>query len=620
MARRNIVSRRACLGSVTAAFLGLAALPTGASAALVEPPPLPHIFTVFPDRDFVSVEGYDPGEALTVRVMRNGVTIGTAGGNAGPDGIFEVNHPGGACWDASTPNIMSQDKVVVAPTGSAADVGEATTTADVQATQAVDDGAGRIVIHGTARNADGSPMDLGLTEQRIVNPDFLNVGLTRRDIRAVSDGSGNGTLTADPIGPGNPDGTHWTVVYSGLTQAQRDAAVAGQTRMLAWQSTNAAGDRLGITIHEVGEVGGPGFGGCPQRADYAVTSSAPSAVTKATSDAGTALALSGVSQDATAVSVTLSDKDSNTPDLVGSATLGAATGAQTWNVTFAPEQVATLTDGTLTATGTYSVGGGTVNGTEKTLEKDIVAPGAPDATPGTGTYATGQSVTLDKPDPASVIHYTANGTEPSAASPVAPAQLHVTSSQTIKAIAIDPVGNPSTVSTFVYTILGGGPVPGGGAGPGATGTGGQPASGAAAAARGTAPAGVAARPAPFVAPIAPIVAGVTARSLTLGGMTLSNRISATRLRIQGLRVSMRVPAGARVLRFAIYRARSGRPAGQALAVGYRLVSRTGTVRLVLRDRALVRRLKPGRYALRVQPGSSRSDLGTPTTAVFTVTA
>src|SRR4051812_12909714 len=136
---RSPTARLAALGG---AVLTFAAVPSGASAEIVEPPPMPHVFTVFPDRDFVSVEGYDPGERLSVRVLRNGVQIGAATGAAGDDGIFEVNHPGGACWIGSTPNIMAQDKVVVARAGSPADVGEATTTADVHASAAVEDAAG----------------------------------------------------------------------------------------------------------------------------------------------------------------------------------------------------------------------------------------------------------------------------------------------------------------------------------------------------------------------------------------------------------------------------------------------------------------------------------------------
>jgi hypothetical protein len=600
-------SRTARLAALGGAVLTLAAVPSGASAAIVEPPPTPHLFTVFPDRDFVSVEGFDPGESLSVRVLRNGVQIGSATGEAGDEGIFEVNHPGGACWIGSTPNIMAQDKVIVAPTGSPADVGEATTAADLHASAAVEE-AGRIVIRGTARNADGSAMDLALIEQRIVNPAFRDVGLPKRDIRAVSDGSGEGTLTRDPVGVDNPDGAKWTAIYSGLTAAQRRAALAGQTRVLGWQATDAAGERLGMTIHEVGELGGPGFGGCPQGADYAVTSSSHPAITKAMVDAGAPLELSGVSQDASAVSIVLRDQDSSTPDIThaaGTPTPGPgvppATVAQTWTVTFTAAEVAGLADGTLTARGSYDVGTGTVNGKELTLVKDVAAPGAPDATPGGGTYTGPQGVTLDKPDPASVVHYTANGTTPTAASPVAPAQLLVSSSQVIRAVAIDAVGNASPVSTFAYTIMA--PATSGGSattGSGSTGS---------ASAAGLAP-GVAQ------------VLSAQARALgtlAVGNLTTARRISATRLRAQGLRVVMQLPSGTDTVRFALYRARNGKPAGSALGTGSRKPSRAGTYRLTLRSPSLLRKLKPGAYVLQVRAGSARNGQGPAASVAFTVT-
>jgi len=600
-------SRAGRLAALGGAVLALAAVPAGASAAIVEPPPLPHIFTVFPDRDFVSVEGYDPNESLSVRVLRNGVQIGAATGQAGEDGIFEVNHPGGACWIGSTPNIMAQDKVVVAPAESLPDVGEATTTADVHASAAVDD-AGDIVVKGTAKNADGSPMDLGLIEQRIVNPDFKDVGLPKRDLRAVSDGSAPGTLTRDSVD--NPDGTKWTAIYSGLTAPQRKAAVAGQTRVLAWQSTNAGGDRLGITIHEVGETGGPGLGGCPQGADYAVTSSSRPAVTKAMIDAGEQLELSGVSQDASAVSVVLRDQDSSTPDITHDAATPSpapgvppATVAQTWTVTFTAAEVASLADGTLTARGSYDVGGGSVNGKELTLAKDVVAPGAPDATPGGGTYTGPQGVTLDKPDPASVIHYSANGTTPTAASPVAPAQLLVSSSQVIRAVAIDAVGNVSPVSTFAYTIV----TPGTGGGS-ATPDSGSTATGS----------GTAAALAPGVAQVLSAQARALG-TLAVGNLSVARRISVTRLRAQGLRIVMRLPSGTDTVRFAVYRARNGKPTGSALATGSRTPSSAGTYRLTLRSPTLLRKLKPGAYVLQVKAGSARNGQGPAASVPFTVT-
>lgn len=115
------------------------------------------------------------------------------------------------------------------------------------------------------------------------------------------------------------------------------------------------------------------------------------------------------------------------------------------------------------------------------------------------------------------------------------------------------------------------------------------------------------------------VAGAVARPLAVTSLALSQRISIARLRARGLRITMRLPAGTGVVRFAIYRARKGKATGRALAIGYRVPARAGAYRLVLRDRALLRKLKRGRYVLQVRPGRSRSDLGATSTVGFTVT-
>jgi hypothetical protein len=273
---------------------------------------------------------------------------------------------------------------------------------------------------------------------------------------------------------------------------------------------------------------------------------------------------------------------------------------QTWTVTFSAAEVAGLADGTLTARGSYAVGNGSVNGRELQIVKDVVAPGAPDATPPGGTYATPQAVTLDRPDPASVVHYTANGATPTAASPVAPSQLIVSSSQVIRAIAIDAVGNTSPVSAFAYTI---GPANGGTGG----GTGGSQPPGVAAAG-----------PAPGLGQVLSGVLGTSARSLAVSDLALARRISVSRLRVQGLRVSMRLPAGAATIRYALYRGRDGRRAGRPLATGARL-AQAGVYRLTLRSRSLLRTLGPGRYALQVRAGRNASELGGVAAVTFTVT-
>lgn len=242
---------------VSSAFVGTAA------AVIQEPPPAPLEIVVFPERDFVVSEGGPANQALKFEILRQGFVIGTARSSqvtppllTDDAGLLEVNHPGGLCWAGSTPNILPGDKLVVTDEANPTD-GFAVTTQNVRATQAEIVGTD-VVVHGVALNQDGTAMPLSRVEQRIVQPEFREPPepLEKRDIRATTD---DGNLRRDPAVRGGFIATH-----SGLTAVQRQKAVEGQTRVLAWQATNAAGDRLGITIYEVGEVGGPGFGGCPQ--------------------------------------------------------------------------------------------------------------------------------------------------------------------------------------------------------------------------------------------------------------------------------------------------------------------------------------------------------------------
>jgi hypothetical protein len=82
---------------------------------------------------------------------------------------------------------------------------------------------------------------------------------------------------------------------------------------------------------------------------------------------------------------------------------------------------------------------------------------------------------------------------------------------------------------------------------------------------------------------------------------------------------MRLPAGADTVRFAVYRARSGKPTGAALATGSRRVSRAGTYRLTLRSRTLLRKLTPGAYVVQVRAAGSGRQPGRTSSVAFTVT-
>src|SRR3712207_538673 len=68
-------------------------------------PVFPNNIVIFPERDFVVLEGYEAraGQNVQIKVERRVdgqfVTTSVANGVVGPgDPSIEVNHPGGVCW------------------------------------------------------------------------------------------------------------------------------------------------------------------------------------------------------------------------------------------------------------------------------------------------------------------------------------------------------------------------------------------------------------------------------------------------------------------------------------------------------------------------------------------
>jgi hypothetical protein len=108
-------------------------------------------------------------------------------------------------------------------------------------------------------------------------------------------------------------------------------------------------------------------------------------------------------------------------------------------------------------------------------------------------------------------------------------------------------------------------------------------------------------------------------ALSVSGLSLARRISVTRLRTQGLRVSMRLKPGTKTVRMAIYRARNGKKTGRAVFTTTRTVRAAGLYRATLRGRTLTRALKPGAYIVEAQGGSSASSLSAARRFAFTVT-
>jgi hypothetical protein len=258
----------------------VATLPAGAPT-VNEPPVAPIQVISFPARDFVSSSGFLDTDTVEVQVLRreggqlvlvsSATQIPQADPRAAPGqpfaGIVEVNHPGGACWDGTNPDIRRGDiirEIAFRPDGTIRTV-EQTTTSDVIAKRPVivqhassataKDGV--IEIHGMAMDANGDPIPADQVEQRLVaNRDAFDLN-GRRTIRAGGAGK-DGAFSYDATN--NPTGVNWTATYTGLTEDDVVRATGGtnqfngrtfagaESRALWLSATPAAAPE--ITIYE----------------------------------------------------------------------------------------------------------------------------------------------------------------------------------------------------------------------------------------------------------------------------------------------------------------------------------------------------------------------------------
>jgi hypothetical protein len=97
------------------------------------------------------------------------------------------------------------------------------------------------------------------------------------------------------------------------------------------------------------------------------------------------------------------------------------------------------------------------NGTDQVLLSIRVVPPPAAATPlfslASGKYAKAQTVTLSDATPGATIHYTTDGSAPSANSPQYTSPLSITASTLIQALAVAPAYSNSRVATAAYTII-----------------------------------------------------------------------------------------------------------------------------------------------------------------------
>jgi Chitobiase/beta-hexosaminidase C-terminal domain len=504
--------------------------------------------------------------------VRNGVTIahGSVITDAAGDGAVNGGGTAADCWTDVTPDILPGDEIHVI--GSTFD--DSMIVQGTSADMPVQVAPGTVVVHGTASDPQGNQLPASGLEARVTSKTLFSDG--KRVLRA-------GTGQPFALSYDASTGPAWTATFSDLSAA--DVALALNPLESRGVFTNAAANES--TISQNPAAPGPGAPCSAPLLRDAATSSTPASVNIA--HTGEDLVVSGVAQDASAVSVTLGD---GATTLTESGTLTGAGSAQTWSATFPGGDVGGLRQGTLTATPSFTTAGGTIGGAPLHILKDLQAPGAPvgSPSPAAGPFDAPQSVSLSVADTTAQIHWTNDGTTPDASSPVLAhgAQIAVTASQTIRAIAIDPAGNAGAVSTLAYTI-----VPRGGAG-------------------GTTTTGTTTiiQQVPFVVPLIAPNGAVAGNRVASPARPAVRGLSVAVLRGHALRVTMRVGSGARVVRLRVLRA-SG---GPALVTVVRSAA-GGRFTATLSSRAL-RALRRGSYVLEARAGASRAVLGAATRTAF----
>ena len=430
----------------------LLAIPTAHAAV----PTFPNNLVVFPDRDFLTIEGYQDkvGQTATVEVNRPGTgIIGSAKGVIGTgDVAFEINHPGGYCWGEGTglkvtPDIKPGDVVSIKFDDGTSD---STTVQDAYVTE-------HSALSGqtlTVRGHVGAGVNKNQMEQRVIEPALKETAVGRRDIRAVP-----GPLTANEGYSSSLEfsGETFTATYVFTDPAAAEiAAAATGERAMAWEVEDEAANRQGLTIAEFGELGGPGMGGCPN----GPLQSGPAGPTD--------VSVAKVNGDLKinwkpAVAIP------GTPAITGYRITAVA---QTINGAEQVEHGIRISDPKASSTAikgidpneNYDVYAVSVSSAGETFpaipviaETDTTAPTVA-ASPNGGTFPVAQELTLTANELGSDIYYTLDGSDPVSAGVSTEGALlyrgpvKVAESSTFTFAAIDPSGNVSENGTVEFKI------------------------------------------------------------------------------------------------------------------------------------------------------------------------
>lgn len=461
--RRSLIST--CLSAAAIAAGAAAVCATPAPAAVNEPPAGGISIFAFPVRDFVSSAGFQPTDRVTVNVIRGAATIGTATDvvpqddpkTPGFDGLVDVNHPGGACWETNTPDIRAGDVIRTTITGgprAASGIADQTTVQDVTAGPTIQTGPGSVIVHGTGRDlltADGRFPAGQLSSRLIANKDLFDAN-GRRTLRAVLGAGGNdGTLDYDQAFNGNvndPTNYTWTATYTGLDNADMNRALNTAESRGMWLGRVPAA-AIENTVWENGQVGGPAAPCKAPLVTTGITGVSRHFINAADTAASPDVVVAGLSADGptgvTGVAISSPGMPTHATPTFTPTTLSATAGARTWSMNIPASELIALPDGPITLTATYTPAA--IPPDTITITKDTVAPGAPVITPGTGAFNATQSVAISA-DPGTLVRYTIDGGTPVTYT----GAFDVTSTHTIRATATDAAGNVGPQTTAAITI------------------------------------------------------------------------------------------------------------------------------------------------------------------------
>ncbi|HEX8781082.1 MAG TPA: chitobiase/beta-hexosaminidase C-terminal domain-containing protein [Nocardioides sp.] len=450
-------SRRTTWGAmVGAAGLAATSLATLPASGTVVDAVEGHNVTVFHNIDFVAVFGHGAGDPVTVEVIRNGVTIGTATGSAaGPEGEIglEVNHgpegvpAAGDCWEGRTPDIRPGDTIRVTSPGGVDEV-VVDNLAFTGNPRRI--GSGDIVVPFRAKRADGT----AILPSSIDSAEFRAGSRLRYEATEIiverQPGGAPGALRmryTEPFQPGRNRDALSSAAVARLLLGDGHATGFGHTEVLPTEA---------MLLDGLGDTPGPAPG-CEDigpAATWTISGVTPETIGLANLARG--LTVRGASHEATSVTVTLNDNDATTTGGPVTATVTpSGTPAQTWTASFTADQLAGL-NGRISVVAQHELAGGTISGGSATVLKDLVAPAAPRASVPAGTYSRTQRVRL-RTAAANTIRYTlGNGSQPRPTATRGTVYrgeaIRISSTQVLKMVAVDRARNVSQLVTNRYRI------------------------------------------------------------------------------------------------------------------------------------------------------------------------